>query len=104
MPTLVIEQGNTTSTIIEKAEFLWARFYPTIEVDLTDIEDPSFSRESFPLNSIEVDRRATREEVESILKSRKPFKALGIDGVPNGILQAIGIRMVEAIARLALVC
>jgi len=56
------------------------------------------------LNSIEVDWRATREEVESILKSRKPFKALGIDGIPYGILQAIGTRMVEAIARLALVC
>ena len=86
MPTLVIEQGNTTSTIMEKAEFLQARFYPTIEVDLTDIEDFPFSRESFLLNSIEVDRRATREEVESILKSRKLFKALGIDGISNGIL------------------
>ena len=71
---------------MEKAEFLRARFYPTIEADLTDIEDFSLSRESFPLNSIEVDWRATREEVESILKSRKPFKALGIDSIPNGIL------------------
>jgi hypothetical protein len=104
MPTLVIEQGNTTSTIMEKAEFLRARFYPTIEADLTDIEDFPFSRESFPLNSIEVDRRATREEVESTLKSRKPFKAPGIDGIPNGILQAMGTRMAEAIARLASAC
>jgi hypothetical protein len=38
IPTLVIEQGNTTSTIMEKAEFLQARFYPTIEADLADIE------------------------------------------------------------------
>ena len=38
------------------------------------------------MNSIEVDRKATREEVESILKSRKPFKAPGIDGIPNGFL------------------
>ena len=56
------------------------------------------------MNSIEVDRRATREEVESTLKSRKPFKAPGIDGIPNGFLQAMGTRMIEAIARLALVC
>ena len=56
------------------------------------------------MNSIEVDWRATREEVESTLKARKPFKALGIDGIPNGFLQAIGTRMVEAIARLALAC
>ena len=85
MPTLVTEQGEAQS-ILEKAEFLRARFYPTIEADLTDIEDFSFSRESFPPNSIEVNRKATREEVELILKSRKPFKALGIDGIPNGFL------------------
>jgi hypothetical protein len=47
MPTLVTEQGNTASTIVEKAEFLQARFYPTIEADLTDIENFLFSRESF---------------------------------------------------------
>jgi hypothetical protein len=47
MPTLVIEQGDTTCTISEKVEFLQARFYPTIEVDLTDIEDILFSQESF---------------------------------------------------------
>jgi hypothetical protein len=76
----------------------------TIEADLTDIEDFSFSRESFPLNSIEVNRKATRDEVESILKSRKPFKAPGIDGIPNGFLQAMGTKTVEAIARLALAC
>jgi hypothetical protein len=54
MPTLVMEQGNTTSTTIEKVEFLQARFYPTMEVDLIDIEDFSFSRESFLSNPIEV--------------------------------------------------
>ena len=40
--------------------------------------------------------------MESTLKSRKLFKALGIDGIPNGFLQAMGTRMAEAIARLAL--
>ena len=47
MPTLVIEQGGITYTILEKVEFLKARFYLTIEVDLLDIEDLLFSRESF---------------------------------------------------------
>jgi hypothetical protein len=42
--------------------------------------------------------------VELSLKSRKLFKALGIDGIPNGFLQAMGTRMIEAIARLASVC
>ena len=86
MPTLVIEQGDIARTISEKAEFLRARFYPTIEADLTDIEDVSFSQESFSQDPLEIDQRATEEEVESILKSRKPFKALGIDGIPNGFL------------------
>jgi hypothetical protein len=104
MPTLVTGQGNTASTIMKKVEFLWAKFYPTIEVDLADIEDFSLSRESFPLNSIEADWKATREEAELILKSRKPFKASGIDGIPNGLLQAMETRMAEAIARLASAC
>ena len=47
MPTLVTEQGDIAQTIPEKVEFLRARFYPTIEADLSDIEDLSFSRESF---------------------------------------------------------
>ena len=47
MPTLVIEQGGIACIISEKVEFLKARFYPTIEVDLLDIEDLSLSRESF---------------------------------------------------------
>jgi len=104
MPTLVTEQGNTTSTIMEKAEFLRARFYPTMEADLTDIEDFSFSRESFLSNPIEVSQEATRDEVESILKARKPFKALGIDGIPNGFLRAMGPQMARAIASLAIAC
>ena len=54
IPTLVIEQSNTISTIIEKVGFLQARFYLTIEVDLTNIKDFLFSRESFLLNLIEV--------------------------------------------------
>ena len=72
--------------ILEKVGFLQAKFYLTIEVDLTNIEDFSFSRESFLPNLIEVNWKAIREEVELILKSRKLFKALGIDGIPNSIL------------------
>ena len=52
MPTLVIEQGGITCTILEKVEFLKARFYPTIKVDLLDIENLLFSRESFLQNTL----------------------------------------------------
>jgi hypothetical protein len=91
-------------TIPEKAEFLKARFCPTTEADLTDVEDLQFSQESFLPNQIKVDKKATKEEVELVLKSRKPFKAPGLDGIPNGFLQAMGTRMAEAIAKLATAC
>ena len=104
MPTLINERGDIACTILEKAEFLRTRFYPTMEVDLSDIEDPSFTRESLPPNSIEVKKEVGKEEAELALKSRKPFKALGLDGIPNGFLQAMGPKMVEAIAKLAMAC
>ena len=85
MLTLVTEQGKA-QTILEKAEFLQARFYLTIKADLTDIKDFSFSKESFLPNLIKINQKATREKVELIIKSRKPFKALGIDSIPNSFL------------------
>ena len=75
-----------------------------MKVDLIDIEDFLFSRESFLSNPIEVSQEATRDEVESILKARKPFKAPGIDGIPNGFLRAMGPQMARAIASLAIAC
>ena len=103
MPALVT-QSTIAHTITEKAEVLQARFYPNVEADLSDIQDTSFSRESFPLESIQINQEATREEVEAILKRRKPFTALGKDGISNGFLKAIGHRLAEAIATLATAC
>lgn len=90
MPALVTPQGNAARTISEKPEALRERFYPIVEADLSDIDDTSFSEGSFSQNPIEVSQKATREEVESLLKSQKPFRAPGIDGVPNGYLRAVG--------------
>ena len=42
--------------------------------------------------------------MELIIKSRKPFKALEIDGIPNDFLQAIGTKIAKAITKLALAC
>jgi len=103
MPALVT-QSTIAHTITEKAEVLRARFYPNVEADLSDIQDTSFSRESFLLESIQINQEATREEVEAILKRRKPFTAPGKDGIPNGFLKAMGPRLAEAIATLATAC
>jgi len=83
---------------------LKARFFPKAEADLSDITEIAFQEESFPPNLIIINQIATGEEVKAILKSRKPFKAPGIDSIPNSFLQAMGQRMADAIAALATAC
>ena len=73
MLALVTPQGNTAETVQDKAEALKARFFPRVEADLSDIDKTSFQEGSFPLNSIKVSCKATVEEVEAILRTRKPF-------------------------------
>jgi hypothetical protein len=93
MPALVTPQGSIASTIQEKAEALRARFYPIVEADLSDIKEREFVDSSFPQSPIQISQQATQEEVEAILRSRKPWKAPGMDGVPNGFLRAMGTKM-----------
>jgi hypothetical protein len=104
MPTLVTPQGNAAETIQDKAEALRARFFPKANADLSDIEETSFQEGSFPLDPFEISRKVEREEVEAILKSRKPLRAPGLDGIPNGFLKAMGPKMADAIALLATAC
>jgi hypothetical protein len=103
MPTLTTSEGKAV-TFQEKAEALRERFYPLVEADLSDIYDTSFSPESFPRSSIQIDNTTSREEVETVLKSSRPFKALGRDGIPIGFLKALGPKVAEAIANLASAC
>ena len=86
MPALVTPQGNVAHTIQEKAEALQARFYPTVEADLSDIKETIFKDDSFSPNLIQISQEATKEDVESILRTTKTFRALGIDGITNRFL------------------
>jgi hypothetical protein len=43
---------------------------------------------------------AIKEEVIKVLKRLRLFKALGRDGIPNGLLKAIGPKSAQAIANL----
>jgi hypothetical protein len=95
---------STTYTIQEKAEALKQRFYPNIEVNLSDIRDTSLSNESFPHNIIEIDHVATKEEVIKVLKRLRLFKALERDGIPNRLLKTISLKLVQAIANLITAC
>src|SRR6187402_3869362 len=102
MPPLQSTQGLVYA-ITEKTEALKARFYPIVEADLSDISDTSFQENSFQ-ESIEVPKLATADEVTSLLKARKPYKAPGNDRIPNGFLKAMGPRLAEAVAQLANAC
>ena len=53
--------------IAEKAEALKARFYHTVEGDLTDILDTSFQDNNFQ-NSLEIPILATAKDVSSLSK------------------------------------
>jgi len=99
MPALHTAQG-LAYLIPKKAEALKARFYPTTEVDLSDIYDTLF-QDSFFQDSLEVPKLAISEEVSSLLRARKLYKALGNDCILNGFLRAMGPKLAEAMARLA---
>ena len=81
-----------------------ARFFPKAKADLLDVTKITFQEESFLPNLIIINQIAIEEKVKAILKSRKLFKIPGIDSIPNSFLQAIGQRMVDAIAALATAC
>ena len=102
MPALQSTHGLAYS-ISEKAEALKARFYPVVEANLSDIQDMSFQDSSFR-GSLEVPRLATADEVSSLLKARKPYKAPGNDRIPNGFLRAMGPKLAEAVAQIANAC
>ena len=86
--------------IPEKAEVLKTRFYLIVEIDLSDILDTSFQENTFQ-NSLEIPIIVIADEVSSLLKVCKPYKAPGNDRIPNGFLRAIGPKLTKAVARLA---
>src|SRR3982075_990106 len=103
MPVLTTPT-STAHTIQEKAEALKQRFYPNIKVDLSDIRDTSLFDESFPLNTLEIDHVATKKEVIRVLKRLRLFKAPGRDGIPNGLLKAMGPKLAQVITNLTTAC
>jgi hypothetical protein len=52
---------------------------------------------------IQVSQETTKEDIESILRTTKAFKALGINGITNGFLQTIDLKLTETVAMLATV-
>jgi len=70
------------------------------KVDLGNIYDTLF-QDSFFQDGLEVLKLVISEEVSSLLKAKKLYKALGNDYIPNSFLRVIGPKLAEAMARLA---
>jgi hypothetical protein len=82
---------------------LQTRFYLTVETDLSDIKETTFKDNFFSSNLIQISQEATKEDVESILRTTKAFRAPGIDSITNRFLQAIDSKLAETVTMLATV-
>jgi hypothetical protein len=102
MPPLRYSAGvaRTTET---KARALSERFYPMVEADLSDITDSTFADETFQ-NYKEIDSSVSSEDVAHVLQYCRPWKCPGQDGIPNGILKAMGSPLYQAVAELTTAC
>ena len=69
------------------------------KVDLSDIYDMLFQNNFFQDN-LEVPKLVISEEISSLLRVRKLYKALENDYIPNGFLRTIDPKLVKAIVRL----
>jgi hypothetical protein len=102
MPTLATHQ-HTAYTVQEKTELLYEQFYPTVEADLSDICDVTFT-DSTGVRPLQSEYKATIEEVEQAIRRQRAGKAPGKDGLPADFLKAMGRPMVEAITSLLDAC
>jgi hypothetical protein len=93
---------TTAATASEKAVALGQKFFPKVDADLTDITDPELAiRAAIELN---INRQATEWEVYTVLKRAEPDKFLGLDEIPNRVLQAMGEPLVQALTALINQC
>ena len=97
MPTLS-HNGRTATTFQEKAEMLKDKFFSSPEADLTDIQGFIYPQTpAYPLI-------ITKEEVLAAIKRSNADKALGLDGIPNQILQAYSNKLSEMLTSLFQAC
>ena len=95
--------GTTRRTVVEKAEALAERFYPTVEADLTDITDREFQDIDLTAD-LWCDRTVKDWEIQSALKQTKPDKCPGSDEITNRFLWAMGNPLIQALTALLNQC
>ena len=94
--------GTVATTASDKAAALRNRFFPQVDVDLTDITDCEFT--GTLATEQYIDQKATKWEVYLALRRAKPDKCPGIDEIPNQFLQAMGEPLVQALTALLNQC
>jgi hypothetical protein len=102
IPPLQTSQGIARSREAKEAA-LRNRFFPKLEVDLSDIDNTTFVDQTFT-NSLELSRTATKEEVSRVLAGQKPKSALGLDGISTRFLKQIGRPLITALTSLTTAC
>ena len=100
MPPLITDQGIATS-LLDKVQALWKRFYPRVEADLADISDTTFKDSSF-LNPLAICQDTNPQEVLNLLCIRRANKAPSNNLISNDFFKAIGEPLVVVIAAITI--
>lgn len=94
-------QGGTRATSFEeKVEALSRKFYPASPADLSDIVEQEFEESSFTA-ATEMPLEISETDIRRALGKVRPWKAPGSDGIPNGLLKALGEPLRERLAAIA---
>jgi hypothetical protein len=104
MPELQALNGSTATLPQAKADALAERFYPVSDANLIDIQDTSFTDESYEIPPLLLERQVTLDDITSILRTIHPDKCPGPDSIPNRFLKAMGQPLIQAIHSLIEVC
>ena len=99
IPILRNKDGNTATSIKEKAAFLREHaFSRPIEADLSDIINYRYPK------PLEMEDRLTTDEVLAACLRTKPDKAPGPDGIPNRVIQLLARSRIALLERLFQAC
>jgi hypothetical protein len=86
MPDLTsgVKGSLIACTYTEKATLLIDRFFPDSIVDLIDVTDTTFGRDTFLANPLVLPQTVTADDIKQTLRYTRAWKALGDDGLPVG--------------------
>jgi len=90
------------ATFRGKATVLARKFFPRPKADLSDIQDPAFEQDWVPRFLLR--QTVTSGDIETALANARPWKALGEDNLPIGLLKLYSPPLYDLLAVLAIAC